>query len=248
MGQGYSGLGPVVENGAIVKRELASRDAVPHGLQASQAPGHQLGVNPPHPPAVRAGFFGCNNVIELARVASDEVRRGLRIQVLGNELMELFGACYASRRKRSTIISLNVMNRIPPRCSAAITAGPSGRAAGAPESEPRGSKSCWPKAVCCCPAATCFTVWWRAPSKSCWRCTKRCVCSTPTAYRTRPGCRSACASCRRPARTWVESRQTCGCRCSTSGSTTRMTYCACIAKKPSASMTPAFPAPPIFCA
>lgn len=37
-------------------------------------------------------FFGCNSVIELARIAPDEVRRGLRIQALGNELMELFGA------------------------------------------------------------------------------------------------------------------------------------------------------------
>jgi coenzyme F420-reducing hydrogenase alpha subunit len=37
-------------------------------------------------------FFGCNNAIELARIAPDEVRRGLRIQALGNELMELFGA------------------------------------------------------------------------------------------------------------------------------------------------------------
>jgi sulfhydrogenase subunit alpha len=37
-------------------------------------------------------FFGCSNVIELARIAPDEVRRGLRIQALGNELMELFGA------------------------------------------------------------------------------------------------------------------------------------------------------------
>jgi coenzyme F420-reducing hydrogenase alpha subunit len=37
-------------------------------------------------------FFGCNSVIELARIAPDEVRRGLRIQALGNELMDLFGA------------------------------------------------------------------------------------------------------------------------------------------------------------
>ncbi len=37
-------------------------------------------------------FFGCNSAIELARIAPDEVRRGLRIQSLGNELMELFGA------------------------------------------------------------------------------------------------------------------------------------------------------------
>ena len=37
-------------------------------------------------------FFDCNSVIELARIAPDEVRRGLRIQALGNELMDLFGA------------------------------------------------------------------------------------------------------------------------------------------------------------
>ena len=37
-------------------------------------------------------FFGCNSAIELARIAPDDVRRGLRIQALGNQLMELFGA------------------------------------------------------------------------------------------------------------------------------------------------------------
>ncbi len=37
-------------------------------------------------------FFGCDNAIELARIAPEEVRRGLRIQGLGNELMDLFGA------------------------------------------------------------------------------------------------------------------------------------------------------------
>ncbi len=37
-------------------------------------------------------FFGCDNAIELARIAPEEVRRGLRIQALGNELMDLFGA------------------------------------------------------------------------------------------------------------------------------------------------------------
>ena len=37
-------------------------------------------------------FFGCDNAIELARIVPDEVRRGLRIQGLGNELMDLFGA------------------------------------------------------------------------------------------------------------------------------------------------------------
>lgn len=37
-------------------------------------------------------YFGCKSAIELARIAPEEVRRGLRIQTLGNELMELFGA------------------------------------------------------------------------------------------------------------------------------------------------------------
>ncbi len=37
-------------------------------------------------------FFGCNSAIELARTAPEAVRRGLRIQALGNDLMELFGA------------------------------------------------------------------------------------------------------------------------------------------------------------
>ncbi len=37
-------------------------------------------------------FFGCGNAIELAQIAPEEVRRGLRLQTLGNELMELFGA------------------------------------------------------------------------------------------------------------------------------------------------------------
>lgn len=37
-------------------------------------------------------FFGCNSAIELARIAPDEVRRGLRLQALGNELMDLIGA------------------------------------------------------------------------------------------------------------------------------------------------------------
>jgi coenzyme F420-reducing hydrogenase alpha subunit len=37
-------------------------------------------------------FFGCNSAIELAKIAPEEVRRGLRIQALGNELMDLFGA------------------------------------------------------------------------------------------------------------------------------------------------------------
>jgi sulfhydrogenase subunit alpha len=37
-------------------------------------------------------FFGCSSAIELAKIAPQEVRRGLRIQALGNELMALFGA------------------------------------------------------------------------------------------------------------------------------------------------------------
>ncbi len=37
-------------------------------------------------------FFGCGNAIELAKIAPEEVRRGLAIQGLGNELMDLFGA------------------------------------------------------------------------------------------------------------------------------------------------------------
>ncbi len=37
-------------------------------------------------------FFGCGNAIELAKRAPDAVRRGLRLQALGNELMDLFGA------------------------------------------------------------------------------------------------------------------------------------------------------------
>ncbi|MGE5319375.1 MAG: Ni/Fe hydrogenase subunit alpha [Hyphomicrobiaceae bacterium] len=37
-------------------------------------------------------FFGCNSAIELAKIAPEEVRRGLRIQGVGNALMDLFGA------------------------------------------------------------------------------------------------------------------------------------------------------------
>ncbi|MEW6120568.1 MAG: nickel-dependent hydrogenase large subunit [Pseudomonadota bacterium] len=37
-------------------------------------------------------FFGCGNAIELAQIAPEAVRRGLRLQGLGNELMDLFGA------------------------------------------------------------------------------------------------------------------------------------------------------------
>jgi coenzyme F420-reducing hydrogenase alpha subunit len=37
-------------------------------------------------------FFGCASAIELARIEPEVVRRGLRIQALGNALMDLFGA------------------------------------------------------------------------------------------------------------------------------------------------------------
>lgn len=37
-------------------------------------------------------LFGCNSAIELARIHPDVVRRGLRLQELGNEIMALFGA------------------------------------------------------------------------------------------------------------------------------------------------------------
>jgi sulfhydrogenase subunit beta (sulfur reductase) len=40
MSLGYQCLGPTLENGAIVMRELAAPDALPRGLQAEQAPGH----------------------------------------------------------------------------------------------------------------------------------------------------------------------------------------------------------------
>ena len=37
-------------------------------------------------------FVGCNNIIEMASKHADVVRRGLRLQTLGNDLIELFGA------------------------------------------------------------------------------------------------------------------------------------------------------------
>ncbi|MFA7386344.1 MAG: nickel-dependent hydrogenase large subunit [Thiohalobacteraceae bacterium] len=37
-------------------------------------------------------FFGCSNAVELAQKAPEEVRRGLRLQALGNDLIALFGA------------------------------------------------------------------------------------------------------------------------------------------------------------
>ena len=47
MQQGYQCLGPGVENGAIVLRELDTPDAIPRGLQAEQAPGrYQLTQDP----------------------------------------------------------------------------------------------------------------------------------------------------------------------------------------------------------
>ncbi len=36
-------------------------------------------------------FFGCNSVVELARDHAGEVRRGFRLQALGNDLIALFG-------------------------------------------------------------------------------------------------------------------------------------------------------------
>src|SRR3990167_4874163 len=39
MANGYQCLGPSVVNGAIVMRELHTPDALPRGLQATQAPG-----------------------------------------------------------------------------------------------------------------------------------------------------------------------------------------------------------------
>jgi len=40
MERGYQCLGPTVENGAIVMRELRSAEGLPRGLQAEQGPGH----------------------------------------------------------------------------------------------------------------------------------------------------------------------------------------------------------------
>ena len=37
-------------------------------------------------------FFGCGSAIELARITPEAVRRGLRLQRLGNDLIDLFGA------------------------------------------------------------------------------------------------------------------------------------------------------------
>lgn len=37
-------------------------------------------------------FFGCSGVVELARTHAEEVRRGLRLQALGNDIIRLFGA------------------------------------------------------------------------------------------------------------------------------------------------------------
>jgi len=47
MQQGYQCLGPAVENGAIVMRELEASDGLPRGLQAEQAPGrYRLTTDP----------------------------------------------------------------------------------------------------------------------------------------------------------------------------------------------------------
>ncbi|MDP1929745.1 MAG: 4Fe-4S dicluster domain-containing protein [Thiobacillus sp.] len=45
---GYHCLGPAVENGAIVMRELTEPEALPRGLQAGQAPGHYQLSQDPH--------------------------------------------------------------------------------------------------------------------------------------------------------------------------------------------------------
>jgi len=45
---GYQCLGPAVENGAIVMRELASPDGLPRGLQAEQEPGRYRVTQDPH--------------------------------------------------------------------------------------------------------------------------------------------------------------------------------------------------------
>ncbi|MHB1084055.1 MAG: hypothetical protein ACYCZA_04340 [Thiobacillus sp.] len=45
---GYQCLGPAVENGAIVMRELSASDGLPRGLQAKQAPGrYRITQDPP---------------------------------------------------------------------------------------------------------------------------------------------------------------------------------------------------------
>ena len=48
MALGYQCLGPTVENGAIVMRELSSPDGLPRGLQAEQAAGHYRLTQDPH--------------------------------------------------------------------------------------------------------------------------------------------------------------------------------------------------------
>ncbi|MFZ5573872.1 MAG: 4Fe-4S dicluster domain-containing protein [Pseudomonadota bacterium] len=45
---GYRCIGPAVERGAIVMRELDGNDALPRGLQAEQGPGHYRLVADPH--------------------------------------------------------------------------------------------------------------------------------------------------------------------------------------------------------
>ena len=48
MALGYQCLGPTVENGAIVMRELDAPDSLPRGLQAEQAPGRYRLTQDPH--------------------------------------------------------------------------------------------------------------------------------------------------------------------------------------------------------
>ncbi|MFO7542878.1 MAG: 4Fe-4S dicluster domain-containing protein [Thiobacillus sp.] len=48
MAQGYQCLGPAVDNGALVMRELDSPEGLPRGLQAEQSPGHYRLTRDPH--------------------------------------------------------------------------------------------------------------------------------------------------------------------------------------------------------
>ena len=76
---GYQCLGPAVENGAIVMRELDAPDRLPRGLQAEQAPGrYRLTQDPQHryfawangPQAIKPQAFAPKE--SLWRVARDE--------------------------------------------------------------------------------------------------------------------------------------------------------------------------------
>ncbi len=76
---GYQCLGPTVENGAIVMRELSKPDGLPRGLQAEQAPGHYRLRRDPHnryfawangPQAIKPQTFAPTE--SLWRVARDD--------------------------------------------------------------------------------------------------------------------------------------------------------------------------------